>query len=99
MAGCGSVPLSSTPPPLRPSAQSIMKALDNFMRAANQMSEVVMVPNKLKDIDVLPALAPSPSKVSSFLTPMPTTVLRIETWGRVLNPSRNGGGNAFQKCW
>ncbi len=33
-------------------AQSIMKALDNFMVAMNHMSDVVMVPNRLKDIQL-----------------------------------------------
>lgn len=30
--------------------QSIVKALDNFLRAVQQMREVVMVPSRLKDM-------------------------------------------------
>lgn len=33
--------------------QSIVKALDNFLRAVQQMKEVVMVPNRLKDMTVV----------------------------------------------
>jgi len=34
-------------------AQSVVKALDNFLGSVQQMHDVVMVPNKLKDMNAV----------------------------------------------